>query len=34
MNKVTKALVVRGSVAAAGLLVLTSVVGAGTKWMW
>jgi hypothetical protein len=33
MNKVTKELVIRGSAAAAGLLVLVSVVGAGTKWM-
>jgi hypothetical protein len=33
MNKVTKELVVRGSAAATGLLVLVSVVGAGTKWM-
>ena len=31
--KVTKELVVRGSAAAAGLMVLVSVVGAGTKWM-
>jgi hypothetical protein len=34
MNKVTKDLVIRGSAAAAGLMVLVSVVGAGTKWMW
>ena len=33
MSKVTKELVVRGTVAAAGLMVLVSVVGAGTKWM-
>lgn len=33
MHKVTKELVVRGSAAAAGLMVLVSVVGAGTKWM-
>lgn len=33
MNKVTKELLVRGSAAAAGLMVLVSVVGAGTKWM-
>ncbi len=33
MNKVSKELIVRGSAAAAGLMVLVSVVGAGTKWM-
>ena len=32
MNKVTRELVVRGSAAAAGLVVLVSVVGAGVKW--
>lgn len=33
MNKVSKELLVRGSAAAVGLMVLVSVVGAGTKWM-
>jgi hypothetical protein len=33
MNKVTKEILVRGGAAAAGLMVLVSVVGAGTKWM-
>jgi hypothetical protein len=32
MNKVTTELVVRGSAAAVGLVVLVSVVGAGVKW--
>jgi len=32
MNKATKEMLVRGSAAAAGLMVLVSVVGAGTKW--
>ena len=32
MNKVTTELVVRGSAAAAALVVLVSVVGAGVKW--
>ena len=32
MKKVTTELVVRGSAAAVGLVVLVSVVGAGVKW--
>lgn len=33
MNKATKELLIRGSAAAAGIMILVSVVGAGTKWM-
>jgi hypothetical protein len=33
MNKVKRELLVRGSAAAAGVMVLVAVVGAGTKWM-
>jgi len=32
MNKFKKEVVVRGSTAAVGLMVLVSVVGAGQKW--
>jgi hypothetical protein len=34
MDKLKREVVVRGSVAAVGLLVLVSVAGAGTKWDW
>lgn len=33
MKNIRSEMVVRGSAAAVGLLVLVSVVGAGTKWM-
>jgi hypothetical protein len=33
MKNIKSEMVVRGSAAAVGLLVLVSVVGAGTKWM-
>jgi hypothetical protein len=32
MNKVTREMVLRGSAAAATVMVLVSVVGAGVKW--
>ena len=33
MKNITSEVIVRGSAAAVGLMVLVSVVGAGTKWM-
>jgi hypothetical protein len=33
MKNIKAEVIVRGSVAAMGLMVLVSVVGAGTKWM-